>query len=106
MKRRRLNEKINKNILINVKRGCSEFGVSYPKYKKINTDKDKFMKYDENWRAKEKFIDDQLSKRNQSTHEHFQMKEEKTDENQQRSVYDNNRFNNVNNTVEKVKGNF
>ena len=24
------------------------------------------MKYDENWRAKEKFIDDQLSKRNQS----------------------------------------
>ena len=61
-----LNKKINKNISITVKRGCSEFGIAYPQYKKINQNDGQLMKYNEKWRSKEKFIDDKLAKRNQS----------------------------------------
>ena len=61
-----LNKKINKNISITVKRGCSEFGIAYPQYKKINQTDGQLMKYSEKWRSKEKFIDDKLAKRNQS----------------------------------------
>ena len=63
-----LNKKINKNILITVKRGCSEFGIAYPQYKKINQNDGQLMKYNEKWRSKEKFIDDKLAKRDQSKH--------------------------------------
>ena len=63
-----LNKKINENILITVKRGCSEFGIAYPQYKKINQNDDQLMKYNEEWRSKEKFIDDKLAKRDQSKH--------------------------------------
>ena len=61
-----LNKKINKNISITVKRGCSEFGIAYPQYKKINQNNGQLMKYNEEWRSKEKFIDDKLAKRDQS----------------------------------------
>ena len=61
-----LNKKINTNISIAVKRGCSEFGIAYPQYKKINQNDGQLMKYNEKWRSKEKFIDDKLAKRNQS----------------------------------------
>ena len=61
-----LNKKINENISIVVKRGCSEFGIAYPQYKKINQNNGQLMKYNEEWRSKEKFIDDKLAKRNQS----------------------------------------
>ena len=61
-----LNKKINTNISIAVKRGCSEFGIAYPEYKKINQNDGQLMKYNEKWRSKEKFIDDKLAKRNQS----------------------------------------
>ncbi len=61
-----LNKKINKNILTTVKRGCSEYGIAYPQYKKINQNQDQLMEYNEEWRSKEKFIDDKLAKRNQS----------------------------------------
>jgi hypothetical protein len=61
-----LNKKINKNILITVKRGCSEYGIAYPQYKKINQNDDQLMRYNAEWRSKEKFIDDKLAKRNQS----------------------------------------
>ena len=61
-----LNKKINKNISITVKRGCSEFGIAYPQYKKINQNDGQLMKYNEKWRSKEKIIDDKLTKRNQS----------------------------------------
>ena len=61
-----LNKKINKNISITVKRGCSEFGIAYPQYKKINQNDGQLMKYNEEWRSKEKFIDDKLAKRDQS----------------------------------------
>ena len=63
-----LNKKINKNISITVKRGCSEFGIAYPQYKKINQNNGQLMKYNEEWRSKEKFIDDKLAKRDQSKH--------------------------------------
>ena len=61
-----LNKKINENISITVKRGCSEYGIAYPQYKKINQDDGQLMKYNEEWRSKEKFIDDKLAKRDQS----------------------------------------
>ena len=61
-----LNKKINKNISITVKRGCSEYGIAYPQYKKINQNDDQLMKYNAEWRSKEKLIDDKLAKRNQS----------------------------------------
>ena len=61
-----LNIKINKNISITVKRGCSEYGIAYPQYKKINQNDDQLMEYNAEWRSKEKFIDDKLAKRNQS----------------------------------------
>ena len=63
-----LNKKINENISITVKRGCSEFGIAYPQYKKINQNNGQLMKYNEEWRSKEKFIDDKLAKRDQSKH--------------------------------------
>ena len=55
-----LNKNINQKTSILVKRGCSEFAVAYPEYKKIYKDKRDLMKYDEKWRTKEKQIDDQL----------------------------------------------
>ena len=61
-----LNKKINKNISITVKRGCSEYGIAYPQYKKINQNEDQLMKYNAEWRSKEKSIDDKLARRNQS----------------------------------------
>jgi len=61
-----LNKKINENISIVVKRGCSEFGIAYPQYKKINQNGAQLMKYNEKWRGKEKFIDDKLTKKNLS----------------------------------------
>ena len=61
-----LNKKIKENISITVKRGCSEYGIAYPQYKKINQNDGQLMKYNEKWRSKEKFIDDKLAKRNQS----------------------------------------
>ena len=61
-----LNKKINENISITVKRGCSEYGIAYPQYKKINQNDGQLMKYNEKWRSKEKIIDDKLTKRNQS----------------------------------------
>jgi len=51
-----LNKTIVKNFIIKVKRGCSEFGIAYPDYK----DPKKNMKYNEEWRSKEKIIDDEL----------------------------------------------
>ena len=61
-----LNKKINKNISITVKRGCSEYGIAYPQYKNINKNNGQLMKYNEEWRSKEKSIDDKLARRNQS----------------------------------------
>ena len=54
-----LDKNINLKTSIIIKRGCSEFGASYPEYKIINKNKEQSMKYNEKWRIKEKLIDDQ-----------------------------------------------
>ena len=59
-----LKKKIEKSTLISVKRGCSEFGISYPEYKKINDSNNKLMKYNDEWKEKEKLIDNNRSKKN------------------------------------------
>ena len=59
-----LKKKIEKSIPTSVKRGCSEFGISYPEYKKINDGNNKLMKYNEEWKEKEKFIDNNRSENN------------------------------------------
>ena len=61
-----LNKKINKKVSILVKRGCSEFAISHPQYKKINQNDGQLMKYNKEWQSKEKFIDDKFTKKNQS----------------------------------------
>ena len=57
-------KKIEKNMHVSVKRGCSEFGISYPEYKKINESNSKLMKYNEEWKEKEKLIDNNRSEKN------------------------------------------
>jgi len=59
-----LKKKIEKSTLISVKRGCSEFAISYPEYKKINDVNSELMKYNEEWKEKEKLIDSNRSKKN------------------------------------------
>tara|TARA_B100000900_G_scaffold376875_1_gene359892 strand:- start:4048 stop:5553 length:1506 start_codon:yes stop_codon:yes gene_type:complete len=51
---------IGEDLSIFIKRGCTEFAVSYPKYKKI----DQSMNYNNDWIEKEKIVDDKLQKRN------------------------------------------
>ena len=55
-----LNKNTNLKTSTLIKRGCSEFGVAYPEYKKIYENKEQSMKYDKKWHIKEKKIDDQL----------------------------------------------
>ena len=57
-----LEKTIVKNFIVKVKRGCTEFGMAYPEYK----DLEKNMKYNEEWRSKEKIIDEKLLKKNHS----------------------------------------
>ena len=52
-----LKKKIKASIVISVKRGCSEFGVAYPEYKKINKNENTLMKYNEKWKEKENLTD-------------------------------------------------
>ncbi len=61
-----LKEKISENVAVIVKRGCSEFGLSYPKYKNINEKKNKLMSYKKEWKIKENIIDNELAKKNVS----------------------------------------
>ena len=51
-----LKNTIGENISISIRRGCSEFSVSYPKFKEVNG----AMEYNQEWKNKEKIIDDQL----------------------------------------------
>ena len=44
---------IDEKINIFIKRGCTEFSISYPNFDKI----DQSVKYNENWKEKEKIID-------------------------------------------------
>ena len=41
---------IGSHINSNVKRGCSQYGISYPDYKEINQSGPQVMNYDQNWK--------------------------------------------------------
>ena len=61
-----LKNTIDEKIKITIKRGCSEFAESIPEFKAVD-DKLKFtMKYNNNWKNKEKIIDDKLHNINNS----------------------------------------
>ena len=55
-----LKNTINDEIQIKIRRGCSEFAISYPDYKEINQNGDQLMKYKDKWREKEKIVDEKL----------------------------------------------
>jgi len=57
-----LKKTIIENFTVEVKRGCTEFGIAYPEYK----DPKKNMKYNEEWKNKEKIIDEKLMKKDRS----------------------------------------
>ncbi len=49
-----INQTINEDILINIKRGCTEFSMAHPKYKDL---KNNLMQYDDGWKEKEDLVD-------------------------------------------------
>ena len=57
-------DQINKSIPILIKRGCSEFAISYPDYKEIKLKGEQKMKYRNEWKSKEIIIDNKLKKTN------------------------------------------
>ncbi len=52
-----LDEKIKRQIKVDVKRGCTEFGIEHPEYKIIDKDSKDFMIYNKDWKEKENIID-------------------------------------------------
>ena len=48
---------INKNLLVTIKRGCSEFPLAFPKYGEIATSEEKAMQYPQEWHALETRFD-------------------------------------------------
>ena len=52
-----IDDSINNNIVADIKRGCSEFGMSFPQYKDYKSNS---MKYDESWKEKEELIDNKF----------------------------------------------
>ena len=49
-----LEEKISSELSVMIKRGCSEYPVSFPDYKEINKSGPQLMNYNENWKSVEK----------------------------------------------------
>ena len=49
-----INKTIDENISIDIKRGCTEFGMAYPLYKDY---KSNLMKYEDDWKEKENIFD-------------------------------------------------
>ena len=54
--------KIKRKYKLTLKRGCTEFGIEHPNYKIINKSDNNFMYYKNEWKNKEKIIDDESSK--------------------------------------------
>tara|TARA_B100001971_G_scaffold164743_1_gene155282 strand:+ start:750 stop:2093 length:1344 start_codon:yes stop_codon:yes gene_type:complete len=52
-------KKIKRKVQLKIKRGCTEFGIEHPNFEEINKKSEKFMKYKNEWREKEKIIDNQ-----------------------------------------------
>jgi hypothetical protein len=45
---------------ISLKRGCSEFALKYPSYKKASINNNEMMPFDETWKSKEEIIDGKI----------------------------------------------
>ena len=61
-----LTKVISKTIKIKIRRGCTEFGVAYPKYEEVDKKEEDLMKYNEKWLANEKLMDERYPKRKTS----------------------------------------
>tara|TARA_A100001011_G_C14305163_1_gene842735 strand:+ start:2386 stop:3510 length:1125 start_codon:yes stop_codon:yes gene_type:complete len=61
-----LDKTISKNIMREIKRGCSEFAEEYVDFKEADPTKKNFMKYNIQWKEKEEIVDRNISKRNQT----------------------------------------
>ena len=48
---------INNDVIIKIRRGCSEFAEKYKEYKEVNNDNPNFMKYKNEWKEKERIFD-------------------------------------------------
>ena len=61
---KKVNNIVNKvkfeKIKITIKHGCTEFYKPYPEYQKVSINNKPQMKYNENWKEKEKIIDDRI----------------------------------------------
>ena len=51
---------IGNDCSISLKRGCSEFSLKYPSYKKASKNKNEMMPYDKTWEQKEEIIDNKI----------------------------------------------
>ena len=52
---------IGNNTNVFIKHGCSEFYVEHPNFKELNKNSKNYMKYNANWKDKEKIIDNKYS---------------------------------------------
>ena len=52
-----VNENISSELFVTIKRGCSEYPISYPNYKKINKVGEQPMNYNEDWKSIEEKYD-------------------------------------------------
>ena len=52
---------IGNNTNIFIKHGCSEFAIEHPNFKELNKNSKNYMKYNLNWKDKEKIIDNKYS---------------------------------------------
>ena len=57
-----LNKKIKNELKVEVKRGCTEYGIEYPDYKILDKFSDNFMKYNKKWEEKENIVDSNKTK--------------------------------------------
>ena len=55
---------IGNDCSISLKRGCSEFALKYPLYKKASKDISEMMLYNKNWKKKEEIIDNKIWNKN------------------------------------------
>ena len=60
------NKVLKENTKVHLRRGCTEFGIAYPEYKKIDDNKKNFMKYKKEWKTKEEIIDSKIPKLNRN----------------------------------------
>ena len=52
-----LQKTTNKKIPVKIKRGCSEFAISFPNYAVVDSNSNKFINYNNDWKSKENIID-------------------------------------------------